>query len=545
MGTRRVHQSQVNLSSSPATSSGSPSGTTPARSRRLVQKTPDPWRRPLYYRPLFWAVLLLGALGASGVSRGYRVWRTTEAQLPAVSQLLTYERNGTITIQADDGTVLQKIGPATREKLAYDDIPSILIAAFIAAEDQRFYEHQGVDSQAIARALLANVRQRDVVEGASTITQQLARIAFLDQQRSFQRKTREALLALKISETYEKSVVLERYLNLVYLGAGAYGVADAAWIYFGKSVADLTLSESALIAGMAPAPSVYSPLVDPEAARQQRNIVIRRMLENGSITQAEASTAIASDIVITPKEPKFLYSEFPYFTIYIQKQLNELLPPEVIEAGGLNVETTLNIDWQRKAQTTIRETVETTGKRQRFSQASLVAIDPRSGEIKAVVGGTDFNESQFNRATQAHRQPGSTFKTFVYTTAIAAGFSPHKTYADTKFVVDGYEPKNYSNRYSGTVDINKALTSSINIVAVKVLIDVGFEPVIEMAKRMGIESELRPTYSLALGASEVTLLELTSAYGTLATQGKHTPAHGIRRILDSSGAVIYESDTTV
>lgn len=489
-------------------------------------------------------MVALGALSTTGLTRGYRIWQTTEADLPAISNLKTFERQGTITLKSADDVVLQKIGPATRQKLAYEEMPETLIAAFIASEDRRFYEHNGLDYQGIGRAVLANVRERSLVEGASTITQQLARIAFLDQERSFQRKAREALLALKIEDEYSKSEILERYLNLVYLGAGAYGVADAAWIYFGKPVSDLTVSEAALIAGMAPAPSAYSPLVDPEAAETQRNIVIRRMLANGKITQAQADQAVATEVATTPNEPKFLYSEFPYFTIYIQKQLSEILPPEVIEAGGLVVETTLNTDWQRKAQETINDTVATVGNRQRFSQASLVAVDPRNGEIKAIVGGTDFNDSQFNRATQALRQPGSTFKTFVYTTAIAAGFSPNKSYVDAKFVVDGYEPKNYGGRFSGDVSMRRALTSSINIVAIKVLIDVGFEPVIAMAQRMGIESEMLPTYSLALGASEVTLLELTSAYGTLARQGRHHPVHGIRRVLDSSGAVIYEIDNT-
>ena len=499
-------------------------------------------RRPLYYRPLFWLMLTVGAMGATAVSRGYRVWHTTEADLPPITNLQTFERQGTITLKSADGVILQKIGPATRQKLAYDEIPETLVAAFIAAEDRRFYDHNGLDYQGIMRALLANLRQRDVVEGASTITQQLARIAFLDQERSVQRKVREALLALKIEDEYSKSDIIERYLNLVYLGAGAYGVADAAWIYFGKPVDELTISEAALIAGMAPAPSFYSPLVDAEAAKVQRDIVVRRMLANDKITQAEADVALATRISTTPNEPKFLYSEFPYFTIFIQKQLSEVLPADVIEAGGLVVETTLNTDWQRKAQATINETVATVGSRQRFSQASLAAIDPRNGEIKALVGGTDFNDSQFNRATQALRQPGSTFKTLLYTTAIATGVSPYKSYTDAKFVVDGYEPKNYGEGYSGNVSLRQALASSINIVAVKVLIDVGFDPVINMAKRMGIESELLPTYSLALGASEVTLLELTSAYGTLARQGRHHPVHGIRRVLDSSGNVIYEID---
>ena len=505
---------------------------------------PPPQRRPLYFRPLFWLALVLGAGIAGGITRSYRVWQTVEANLPEVSKVLTYERHGTITIKAADGSILQKLGPATRENLTYEEIPNNLIEAFIVAEDRRFYEHHGVDYPSIARATLANLRRREVVEGASTITQQLARIVFLDQDRSFQRKVREALLALKIERELDKKKIIERYLNLVYLGAGAYGVADAAWIYFAKSVDQLTLAEAALIAGMAPAPSVYSPLVDINAARKQRNLVIKHMLENGAITASQAQAALNSDVATTPNEPKYLYSEFPYFTIYIQQQLAQLLQPEELENGGLTVETTLNLDWQKAAEETVQTAIEELGPGQRFEQASLVAVDPRNGEIKAMVGGNDFNESQFNRVTQAQRQPGSTFKAFVYTTAVAAGFSPYKSYLDAKLVVDGYEPKNYRDRYSGDVSLQRALTSSINIVAVKVLIDVGFEPIINMARRMGIKSELQPTYSLALGAWEVNLLELTSAYGTLANEGQHVEAHGVSRILDSQGKVIYAADTT-
>ena len=526
-----------------------PSASQPAQAPRPTQeKTPrrhptPPLRRPLYFRPLFWLTLVLGAGIAGGVTRSYRVWQAVEAELPEVAKALTYERNGTITIKAADGSILQKLGPATREKLTYEEIPETLVEAFIVAEDRRFYEHQGVDYPSIARATLANVRRREVVEGASTITQQLARIVFLDQDQSMQRKAREALLALKIERELSKEKILERYLNLVYLGAGAYGVADAAWIYFAKPVEELTLAEAALIAGMAPAPSVYSPLVDMDAARQQRNLVIQNMLANGVITSSEAQTALRSEITTTPNEPKYLYSEFPYFTIYIQKQLAQILQPEELENGGLIIETTLNPEWQKAAEETVQTAIEDYGPGQRFEQASLVAVDPRNGEIKAMVGGNDFNESQFNRVTQAQRQPGSTFKAFVYTTAMAAGFSPYKSYQDTKLVVDGYEPKNYGNSYSGNVSLQRALTSSINIVAVQVLIDVGFEPVINMARRMGIKSDLKSTYSLALGAWEVNLLELTSAYGTLANEGQHVEAHGVSRILDSRGKVIYSADT--
>ncbi|WOD38277.1 penicillin-binding protein 1A [Nodosilinea sp. E11] len=497
--------------------------------------------RPLFLRPLFWVIVLAGAGIAGGGTRVYRVLQVTNDSLPDPTTALIYQRDGTVTMVSADGVILQKLGPATRETITYDAIPEHLVEAFIASEDRRFYEHNGIDYRGIARAVWANVQSRDVVEGASTITQQLARIVFLDQERSIQRKVKEAMMALKLEESLTKEQIIERYLNLVYLGSGAYGVADAAWIYFGKTIDQLTVAESAMIAGMAPAPSLYSPSVNVEAARSQRNRVIRRMLASQSITGVEAEEAINADVAIATNQPKFLYSEFPYFTIHIQKQLETLLPPEQLEAGGLTVETTLNVVWQRRAEETVRDAAERYSGWQRIGQVALVAVDPRNGEIKAMVGGTDFtSENQFNRVTQAQRQPGSTFKTFVYAAAIAGGMSPYKDYVDARYVVDGYEPKNYGETYSGSMDLLKALRNSVNIVAVKLLVDTGFDPVVQLAERMGIKSSLLPAYSLALGTSEVNLLELTSAYGTLANKGIHREAHGIRRVIDRNGEVIYE-----
>ncbi|MBE9113230.1 PBP1A family penicillin-binding protein, partial [Nodosilinea sp. LEGE 07298] len=495
----------------------------------------------MFLRPLFWIVLLAGAGIAGGGTRAYRVFEHTNATLPDPNAALTYQRDGTVTMVSADGVILQKLGPASRETITYDDIPEHLVDAFIASEDRRFYEHNGVDYRGIARAVLTNLQNRETVEGASTITQQLARIVFLDQERSYQRKLKEALMAVKLEKSLTKEQIIERYLNLVYLGSGAYGVADAAWIYFGKTIDQLTVAESAMIAGMAPAPSLYSPSVNVESARSQRNRVIRRMLATDAITGVEAEEAITASVEVATNQPKFLYSEFPYFTIYIQKQLEALLPSDQLEAGGLTVETTLNVVWQRRAEETVEEAVERYSNWQRVGQVALVAVDPRNGEIKAMVGGTDFtSENQFNRVTQAQRQPGSTFKTFVYAAAIAGGMSPYKNYMDARYVVDGYEPKNYGKTYSGGMDLLEALRKSVNIVAVKLLVDVGFDPVVQLAGRMGIESPLLPAYSLALGTSEVNLLELTSAYGTLANKGVHRPTHGIRRVLNSDGEVIYE-----
>jgi penicillin-binding protein 1A len=489
-----------------------------------------------------WVLLSLTATAGGGAIASYNLVKEYESELPDTSEVLTFVRDGTLTIKSADGTILQQLGPATREKLDLAAMPDRLIQAFIASEDKNFYEHDGVDYQAIARAFRTNIQAGEVVEGGSTITQQLARIVFLDQDRSLERKFREALLARQIERDLDKDQVLERYLNLVYLGSGAYGVADAAWIYFSKPVSELTLSEMAMIAGMPPAPSIYSPLVNLDLAEQRRNVVLRRMMEAGYLTVAEMEQALAEPLELNPSEPRYFNSEFPYFTIYIQQELPNYVSPEQLELGGLTVETTLNVEWQRLAQETVSNAIANYGPGQNFAQASLVVVDPRSGEIQAMIGGDDFSDSQFNRAIQAQRQPGSTFKTFVYTTAIAAGFSPNKTYVDARFVVDGYEPQNYGRSFRGTVSIRNALVSSINVVAVKALIDVGFDPVIEMAHRMGIESELLPTYSLALGASEVNLLELTSAYGTLANLGNHVEAHGIVRILDRYGEVIYEAD---
>jgi penicillin-binding protein 1A len=498
--------------------------------------------RPLYQRWWAWGLVGIG-FGAAGTAiAGFTALRAIEQELPDTTDVLTYNQTGTLTIKAENGEILQQSGPVTRERIVLNDMPDQLVQAFLASEDADFYEHDGINYQSILRATLKNLRAGEVVEGGSTITQQLARVVFLDQERTLTRKFREALLAQKMERELSKDQILERYLNLVYLGSNAYGVADAAWIYFSKSVDELTLSEMAMIAGTAPAPSVYSPLINPDLATQRRNIVLQRMVVSGFITQEERDAAMAEPLALQPSDPRNMFSEVPYFTSYIQQQLPSVVPPEQIEIGGLTVETTLNLEWQRNAQEAIDYAIRNYGPYEGFEQAALAAVDPRTGEIKALVGGDDFEESQFNRATQAQRQPGSTFKTFVYAVAIAGGLSPYSSYLDAKLVVDGYEPQNYGRRFRGTVSIRDALISSVNVVAVKALIEVGFNPVIELAQRMGIKSDLLGAYSLALGSSEVNLLEITSAYGTLANEGNFIEPHGITRVFDRFGNLIYEAD---
>lgn len=504
----------------------------------------SPWldpHNPVYRTKKFWittgaAVTLGGGALATGVT-----WWTLERNLPSPNDVLTFVRDGTLTIKAEDGKILQQVGPATREKLQLEQMPPLLVKAFIASEDRRFYQHQGVDWQGVGRAFVSNISARNVVEGGSTITQQLARIVFLTQERTIGRKIQEVMLAQKIEREMNKDKILERYLNLVYLGEGAYGVADAAWVYFSKPTSDLSLPEMATIVGVTPAPSTFSPIANPKLALERRNIVLNRMVDGGFITKDQAQAASAEPLALKPALPKRLSTEAAYFTSYIQQELPKYVPQDAIEAGGLTVETSLNSQWQKVAEEVVDEVVTENGKSQGFQQAALVAIDPRNGEVKAMVGGTDFENTQFNRVTQAQRQPGSTFKGFLYTTAIAGGISPFRGYLDAPFQVDNYTPRNYNDDHKGWISMRDALTLSINTVAVKVLMNTGFQPVIDLAQKMGIKSELKPTYSLALGASEVNLLELTNAYGTFAANGTHAPVYGIRRVVDQQGKVIFEA----
>ncbi|MHC5933556.1 transglycosylase domain-containing protein [Nostoc sp.] len=494
--------------------------------------------KPFYRRIWFWAGLGVGG-GIAALLYGVSLIDQT---LPDQAQLNAVLREQTLTIKAADGTILQQQGEATREQLKLEQIPDNLKKAFIASEDRRFKQHNGVDPQGIVRASLNNLRSQGVVEGGSTITQQLTRILFLKQEQTIWRKLKEVRLAQKMEQELTKDQILERYLNLVYLGSGAYGVADAAWVYFSKSPDQLSLAEMATIAGLAPAPSLYAPDKNPVAAKRRRDLVLQRMQEDGVITPEQRQAALQEPLTLKSSLPKRLQVESPYFTSYIQKELPKYVSPDVLKSGGLVVETTLNPTWQKVADEAVAKTLRNQGRWENFKQAAMVAIDPRNGEIKAMVGGKDFGKNQFNRVTQAQRQPGSTFKGFVYATAIASGKSPYDSYEDAPFVVDGYEPKNYSENFHGSMNIRDALTRSVNIIAVKVLIDVGFTPTIKLAHDMGIKSELKPTYSLALGSNEVNLLELTSAYGSFATLGLHTEPHGISRIINRQGKVIWSAN---
>ena len=466
---------------------------------------------------LHWA-LIAGTAAAVGVGAALSMRALTElvdATLPDARGIASFNRPGTITLLSTNGKVIQKLGPATREKVKPGAMPQTVAEAFIAAEDRRFYQHDGVDGWGIARAIVTNVRQGAVREGASTITQQLARTVFLSQDRTITRKLKEAALAMKLERQLSKQQILEQYLNYVYLGSGAYGVADAAWIYFSKTPEQLTVPEAAMIAGLPPAPSIYSPLVNPDLAKERRSIVLDRMAQAGFISASEAERGRNSPLGLKPATPKYFNSSAPYFTTWIAQELPKFLTPEQLEVGGVKVRTSLNLDWQKKAQQVIRANAPFD------TEGAMVSIDPGNGLVRVMVGGKDFSKSQFNRTILALRSPGSTFKLFPYAAAIDRGMKPETKVFDAKRCWNGYCPKNFGNKYYGNISLADALKNSLNTVAVQLQDIVGFDAVIEVANNfnIGTDRPLGKYYPMAIGAYEQTILDMTAAYAGMANRG--------------------------
>lgn len=478
---------------------------------------------------LHWA-LIAGTAAAVGIGAalGTRaITQIVDSTLPDARGIASFNRPGTITLLSSQGKIIQKLGPATRDKIKPGAMPLVVQNAFIAAEDRRFFQHDGVDGWGIARAVVTNVRQGAVREGASTITQQLARIVFLSQDRTITRKLKEAALALKLERQLSKQQILEQYLNYVYLGSGAYGVSDAAWIYFSKTTDQLTVAEAALIAGLPPAPSIYSPLVNPDLALKQRALVLDRMAQSGAISRVEAERASASPLALKPATPKYFNSSAPYFTTWVAQELPKLVTPEQLEVGGLKVRTSLILDWQTKARNVILKNAPFD------TEGVMVSIEPGTGLVRVMVGGRDFYKSQFNRATLALRSPGSTFKLFPYATAIDLGIKPETIVLDKKRCWYGYCPKNFGNKYFGNISLADALKNSLNTVAVQLQDTVGFDAIIKTANKfdIGTSRPLGKFYPMAIGAYEQTVLDMAAAYAGVANRGvfmKPTPFEEIR-----------------
>ena len=515
-----------------------------------------PWR-------LFITVALVALFGCAGVVFGLVQWLRHD--LPSPEKLTAMETPVKTVVYDVRGRVLHEFYRENRSVVPLKDIPRNLVNATLSTEDRNFYQHWGVDLWGVARALLTDLVHMRRAQGGSTITQQLARNLFNMYEKSVTRKLKELVLAIELEHTYTKDQILDLYFNQIYFGEGAYGVESGAKTYYGKPLAELTLPECALLAGIPANPSLYSPRRHPVAAKERRNKVLRNMLATQAITQVEFDRAMAAPLGVT--ESRYSNDRAAYFVEMVRLHLDEKYGSNAVYEGGLKVYTTLDMDLQaltdvalERQMTTLEKELKLrntraaydaavaagklpAGGRPPYLQAAAVVIDPRSGAIRAMTGGRDWNASNFNRATQAQRQPGSAFKPFVYTAAIENGWKPEDTIVDEPVTYPGgdgkpYEPQNYDHKFRGPITLRFALQESVNIPAIKLLKEVGTAKAIDCARRMGIRSPLGDNLSLALGSSEVNLLELTSAYTTFDNSGVHVEPFSILKVEDKNGTVL-------
>ena len=517
-----------------------------------------PWK-------LFFAIVIVAIFGSAGAVFGIVQWLGRD--LPTPDQLTQIQSPIKTVVYDARGRVLHEFYKENRSFVPLRQIPRSLVNATLSTEDRSFYQHWGVDLWGVARAAVTDVMHMKIKEGGSTITQLLARNVFLTHERTWSRKFKEIALAIEIERNYSKDQILEMYFNQIYFGEGAYGVEAAAKTYFGKPLGELKLSESALLAGIPANPSLYSPRHHPDAARLRRSKVLRNMLATHAATQVEFDQAINAPLGVTAV--RYGNDRAPYFIEMVRQHLDERYGSNAVYEGGLKVWTTVDMDLQQVAERAVEKqlvALETdlkikptrgsfilatsdsarASQRTPYLQGAAVVLDPRNGYIRALVGGRDFSQSNFNRAIQARRQPGSAFKPFVYTAAMDNGFHPTDVIVDEPVSFPGgngelYQPQNYDRTFRGPVTLRYALQQSINIPAIKLLRKVGTSLVASYARRMGIRSPIGQNLSLALGTSEVTLLELTSAYAVFANRGIRTDPMFILKVEDKSGTVLEKN----
>ncbi len=447
-----------------------------------------------------------------------------------------------------DGELLGVVAAENRRFVSLEKMPKALCDAAVATEDRNFYRHIGVSPRGILRAAVHDILARGPRQGGSTITQQLARNLFLSHERTITRKVAEAILALQLERAYTKPEILELYLNQIYLGEGSYGVQVAAETYFGKDVSELSVGECALLAGLAKRPEYYSPLADLKRATERRNLVLTLMHQAGYLTREEMEKAKQEPLkVVEGKKSVGIGSyQAPYFTNYVLRQVAKKYGSDVLYRGNLTIYTTLNLEMQRAAEEAVAWGLERAKKR-RFDleQMALVAVDVRTGAIKAMVGGADYKTMQYNLAVQGGRQPGSAFKPFVYTAALLAGYTPESIVEDSPVKFRGargrwWSPRNYDGKYKGEVTFRQALAHSYNVSAVKVADMVGIRAVIEVARQLGIKHHMDPVLPIAIGACDATPLEMAEAYAVFANHGMKTESYAIDKIVDARGRVLEQ-----
>lgn len=465
--------------------------------------------------------------------------------LPPIQNLNEFKPNIVTKFYSNDGEVIKTFTAFTFSKVDLKDIPKNLTNAIIATEDKNFYKHNGYDVSGLVRSTVANISAGRVVQGASTITQQLARILFLSNEKTFTRKIKELVVAVRIEKTIPKSKILEMYLNNVYLGSGAYGVEGASQIYFNKHLKDLTLAECALLAGLPQAPSVYSPFNDEELALKRRNQVLKRMYRMRFITKDEYKSALKEKLRLNPLPEIYTLNKAPYFCDYVMKELEKLGFDEVeISQGGYKVITTLDYKAQQRTNEAIIRNMNGWGLRGEKQQAAVFSFSPIDGRILAYAGGKDYSKSQYDRVTQAVRPPGSAFKPFIYAAAVEKGLNPNDLIEDTPFKAGDWAPRNYHNKYRGKIPAYKALMISSNVCAARLIQSTGVRSVIQMARVLGISTPLEYDYTIALGSNGVKLYEMTRAYGAFANGGYKVEPYAVERVETSRGQVVYQAPKT-
>jgi penicillin-binding protein 1A len=497
----------------------------PAKSGRKVNRSGF---APSFGRMAYWGLVcsLWGVIALVGIV----VW--AGAHLPPIQSLEIPKRPPTIEITGADGSILTQRGEMAGANIALKELPPYLPKAFVAIEDRRFYSHYGIDPIGIARALVANILHRGVSQGGSTLTQQLAKNLFLTQERTIARKLQEAELALWLERKYSKRDILELYLNRVYFGSGAYGVEAAAQRYFGKSARHVTLGEAAMLAGLVKSPSRLAPNRNPEGAEKRMQTVLAAMADAKFITDAQAQAQIAHPTVTMKPAGAGTVN-------YVADWIGEVLDDLVGQIDqSIIVETTIDPKLQATAEAAVIDELAAKSVKFNVSQGALVAMTP-DGAVRAMVGGRNYADSQYNRAVTAKRQPGSAFKPFVYLTALEQGLTPDSVRQDAPLDLKGWKPENYSREYFGPVTLTQALAHSLNTVAVRVGLEVGPKNVVRTAHRLGIASKLDPNPSIALGTSEVSMLELVGAYAPFANGGLSVSPHVVTRIKTLEGKLLY------
>lgn len=478
---------------------------------------------------VYWSLVLAlwGGIGVAAIVAFYG------ARMPSAITWTVPDRPPNVKIMSADDKLLANRGMTGGEALSLSEMSPYIPQALIAIEDRRFRSHFGIDPLGLGRAVVTNLMQGRLVQGGSTVTQQLAKNLFLKPERTLERKVQEVLLAFWLEHEYTKDQILEMYLNRVYFGSGAYGVESASRRYFGKSAREVTLSEAALLAGLLKAPSRLSPARDPKAAEARAQVVLAAMSEEGMIGSKELAFAMSAPA--TRAASYWTGSEN-----YVADRIMEELPGLVGEVQtDVIVDTTVDLTLQKLAEDSIRKLIEENGQKLQVSQGALVSID-NSGAVRAMVGGADYANSQFDRASEARRQPGSAFKPFVYLAALEAGRTPDSIRNDAPVKIGKWTPDNYKGKYLGRVTLTEALAKSLNSVSAQLVMEVGPKAVVEVAQRLGIESKLQANTSIALGTSEVTPLELTAAFVPFANGGYRPEVHFISRVTDINGKVLYQ-----